>query len=340
MYFDEIVEHLAKRDWLVHNFNLENDEDLYNPASYLQNTEFNNRKYLLGLDLNVYQFLLNIIKKEKPKNIYRDAASLLVFCQVANIDMDPTFSVYEKVNYDRDNLSETLSDLGLFHNINNGEMDELAKYALGYENSVPISMLQELNHEGTTASLMKYECLKGWDSLYLLMLSIVEINNNNSIPKREKLIIFLDWVVKKFRMSLVAITYAVVLFGNQPIKRMMKFQKSLNPEEKRKAVSNMTWDLYIMYRFFRTWTEKGKNEEYFFASADLAFCKLLKAAINVQKSQSFEPIRHLMNHTEYESASALLNVNRNTPGRAYNSNEWGPEYRSELISNYEKRLYT
>ncbi|OUR81957.1 hypothetical protein A9Q82_09125 [Cycloclasticus sp. 46_120_T64] len=39
-YLDAIVERLSKRNWLVHNFNLSEDDDLYNPANYLQNLEF------------------------------------------------------------------------------------------------------------------------------------------------------------------------------------------------------------------------------------------------------------------------------------------------------------
>ena len=54
---------------------------------------------------------------------------MLVFCQIAEIDMEPAFPLYERVNYDKNNLSEALPDLELFYNINNAEMDELAKYA-------------------------------------------------------------------------------------------------------------------------------------------------------------------------------------------------------------------
>lgn len=338
-YLDEVVKRLSKRNWLVHNFDMVNNEDLYNPASYLCNAEFDNTKYLLRLDLNVYQFLLNIINKEKPKDNYRDAAALLVFCQTANIDIDPTFPVYERINYDRNNLSEALPDLELFHNINNGEMDELAKYALEYESSVSLSMSHEINHEEMAANLMEYERLKEWDSLYLIMLSIIDINCNSSIPRKQKLIVFLKWMVSKFRMSLVAIIYAIVLFGDQPIKRMMKFKKSLNAEDKRHSVSNMTWDLYIMKQFFINWTEKEQNEEYLFASDDKAFCKLLRSAINVQKAENFSPIKHLMNHTEYEEVTKLLDVNCDTSGRVYNSQEWGAEYRAKLILDYENKLY-
>jgi hypothetical protein len=89
-FMEPVVERLSKRMWLVHNFNIENENDLYNPANYLYNAEFDKTRYILTLDLNVYQFLINIVKKKIPKENFRDAASLLVFCQVTNIDIDPT----------------------------------------------------------------------------------------------------------------------------------------------------------------------------------------------------------------------------------------------------------
>ncbi len=325
--------------WLVHNFNIENENDLYNPANYLYNAEFDKTRYILTLDLNVYQFLINIVKKKIPKENFRDAASLLVFCQVTNIDIDPTYPVYEKINYNRENLSEAVSDLELFHNINNGDMEELAKYALEYSDSVPIDMSHEFDHEEIGANLMKYKKLKEWDSLYLMMLSVVDINTNTSIPRREKLGVFSDWTIYKFRRSLVAFVYAVVLFCEFPIKRMMKFKPNSSPDEKRQSVTNMTWDLYIMSQFFKKWTKKHKNEEFLYASDDNAFCSLLRDAIQVQKEQGLAPIRHYMNESEYESAMKLLNVNDDIPGRAYTSDEWGPEYRAKLISEYESRLY-
>jgi uncharacterized protein YaaN involved in tellurite resistance len=202
--------------------------------------------------------LYPILKKENPKENYRDAAALLVFCQIAKIDIEPAFPVYERVNYDKNNLSEALPDLELFYNINNAEMDELAKYAQGCEDSISLSMLHEINGEEVGANLMKYKKLKEWGSLYLIMLSIVDINCDSSIPRKQKLIEFLKWIVSNFRKSLVAIIYAIVLFGNQPIRGMMKFKKSQNAEVKHHSVGNMTWDFYFMKQFFKNWTEKEK----------------------------------------------------------------------------------
>lgn len=339
-FMKPVGERLSKRMWLVHNFNVENENDLYNPANYRDNVGFEKTRYILILDLNVYQFLINIVKKKIPKKNFRDAASLLVFCQVINIEIDPTYAVYEKLNYNTKNLSEALSDLELFYNINNGDMEELAKYALECSDSVPINMSHKFDHEKIGANLMKYKKLKDWDSLYLMMLSIVEINTDTSIPRREKLGVFSDWIIYKFRRSLVVFVYAVVLFCEFPIKRMMKFKSNSSPEEKRLSVTNMTWDLYMMSQFFKKWTEKDKNEEFLYASDDNAFCSLLRDSIQVQKEQGLAPIKHYMNESEYELAMKILNVNDDIPGRAYTSDDWGLEYRKKLISEYEDRLYT
>ena len=155
------------------------------------------------------------------------------------------------------------------------------------------------------------------------MLSIVDINCDSSIPRKQKLIEFLKWIVSNFRKSLVAIIYAIVLFGNQPIRRMMKFKKSQNAEVKRHSVGNMTWDLYFMKQFFKNWTEKEKNEEYLFASDDRALCKLLRVAIDVQKADNFSPIKDMINHIEYEEVTKLRDSNCDTSKRVYNSPEWG-----------------
>lgn len=338
-YMDEIIERLSKRNWLVHNFNISEEGDLYNPANYLYNAEFDGTRYVLIVDLNVYQFLLNIVKKATPKDSSRDAASLLVFCQVANIDIDPTFSVYERVNYERENLVEALQDLELFHKINNGDMDEFAKLALGVSDSVALDNSYSLDHEVTGRNLMKYRRLKEWDSLYLMMLSIIDINHSPDIPRREKIKTFSDWMIYEFRRSLVAFVYAVVLFGNRPIKRMMKYKQNQSPEDKRRAVSNMTWDLYVMNQFFKKWTEKGNNEEFLYASDDYAFCVMLREAVQVQIKQNLEPIAHYMQRDEYEACQSLLGETLDTSDRVYESKEWSPDYRAKLIDKYEKKLF-
>ncbi len=330
---------LLERNWLVHNFNLEHEENLYDPTGYLYNTEIHKFNYNLIVDLNIYQYLLNIAKKQSPHANYRAAASLLVFCQITDIDIDPTFAVYEKFNYDNRNLAEALIDLELFHNINNGETENLAKYALGYSDSISIAMTHKLDHEITKKELTKYKKLSEWESLYLMVLSIINIYNDHTIPRREKHKAFCDWMIYEFRRSLVAFIYSLVFFGSRPIKKMMKYKISQTPEEKRKAANNMTWDLYIMTQFFQKWIKKQGNEELLYASDDSAFCALLRHAIQVQLKGSLDPVKNFMNQSEIESSQRLLDETLNIPGRAYQSKQWGFNYRSELIRKYEQKIF-
>lgn len=339
-YFEEIASRLSEKNWLVHSFKTSEDSEIYNPSNYLYNAEYDNTKYVLALDLNVYQFLLNIVKKPESKEQFRDAAALLVFCQISNIEIDPTFSVYEKVNYEKSNLADALPDLELFHNINNADMEELARFALGYSDSVLIKSLHSIDYTEVGGNLMKYEKLKEWDSLYLMVLVITDIKMDSSIPRNRKLDVFIDWVISEFRMSLVAIVYAIVLFGKSPIKRMMKYSKSHTTRKRRWAISNMTWDLYIMNQFFRRWTGKSDNEEFMFASDDKAFCSLLRAAIEIKKHEDFEPIKSFLSPLEYSYAKKILEADRTSKSRVYNSDEWTPDYRSGLINKYEAKLLT
>jgi hypothetical protein len=62
-------------------------------------------------------------------------------------------------------------------------------------------------------------------------------------------------------------------------------------------------------------------------------------AIDVQKADNFSPIKDMINHIEYGEVTKLRDSNCDTSKRVYNSPEWGVEYRSKLISYYEKKLY-
>ncbi len=285
-----------------------------------------------------HQFLLNSVKKDCPKKNFRDAVALLVFCQITNIDIDPTFAVYEKVNYDHSNLDEALPDLELFNKINNSDMDELAKYALNLTDEFNVNTSVTMDYDQKRENLMTYKRLTDWDSLYLMMLSIVDIKHDNSIPADKKLSAFLDWVIRDFRKSLVTTIYALVLFGKRPIKRMMKYKSSQDRNERRSALWNMTWDLYIMNQFFRKWTENNNKQEFLFASDDNAFCELLRLAIDVQKHENFTPLNSYLTDSGYIEAKKFLETDVNDIERMYWSETWGPEYRKNLISKYEKKL--
>lgn len=336
-YIEEIIEILKEKDWIIHNFGCESQDDLLNPANYLHNKTVENYNYQLGLDLNIYQFLLNSVKKGGVNTSYQAAAALINFCQISEIEIDPTFCSYEKYNHIENNLEETISNLDLFHRINNSNPDELAKYALGYTEKPKIIKNYDLAKERILDNMRKYERLKGWRSLYLLMLAIIKINTTHT-NNHKKLEEFISWSISEYRLSLFAIVYAAHLFGKTPLKRMMKYKPSAAGPENKRNVENMTWDLYIMSQFFER--RKGKNKtEYMLASDDKAFCNLLRTAINVQKTNSLIPLEGCITKESITKLQEKIDQRNSHNQRAYNSINWGPEHRDMLIINFEKELF-
>ena len=108
-----IIERLSFRDWIVHNFHLRDSQSFCSPRDILYNIDINDVTYTVYLDTNIYQFLLNSYKR-KPNENFRDAVSLLVFCQLCKIQIDPTYAVYEKINYSNHRAPEAIKDLNLF----------------------------------------------------------------------------------------------------------------------------------------------------------------------------------------------------------------------------------
>jgi len=338
-YMNDVSNLLSKREWVIHNFNVDNHLDLYCPRNYLYNSEFKNSKYTLVVDLNIYQFLLNAIKKQTPKTASKNAVALLVFCQISNIEIDPTYAVYEKVNYIESNVDDALNDLELFNNINNYKTEELAMYALGRSNSISVNRNLKIDYINKKEMLLRYRRLTNWDSFYLILLVIIDIRYDKSIPSSKKLAKFLDWVIYEFRMSLVLIVYAIIFFGLKPIKRMMKFKEAQDVVERRKALFNMTWDIYIMDKFFEKWRAKTDYEEFMFASDDKAFREILCAAIRVQKELDFDCLKNYLTNPNFDLVNDFAKMDMSSLERVFESDDWTPEYRQNLITKYEEKLF-
>jgi hypothetical protein len=289
-YLDNIIERLTDRDWLVHNFDNVDDSDIYNFADYLYNKQAKGITYTIYLDLNIYQFILNAFKKSKPKQEFRDAIALVAFCQFAEIELDPTYAVYEKINYRKDDqvLNETVSDLELFHRINNINNSSLIEFALGdIDTVVPIASYA-INSNVTRSNLTKYRRLREWDSLYLIVVYVIYISQLPNLSKLDKLTKVVEWMIVEFRLSLVGITFAAIYFSDKPMKRMMKYKTSDKSCAKQRSAFNMTWDLYNLDRYFRMWTERTPEQEGIFASGDKVFNAVLRKSIKVQKSSCLD----------------------------------------------------
>jgi hypothetical protein len=340
-YISDICDVLIKSDWFVHNFDSSSSEDVFNPANYLKNIELGGSSYEAVVDLNVYQFILGILKKGCPKDKYRLAASFIAFCQIAKIDIDPTYCVYEKYKFDSKNLDEAVDSLKLFYGLNGADNEELAKYALGFSDEVSVSYTEPFDRDDTLTKLTHYQALTGWKSLYAMMLKIVNIHFDSSITHKKKLQTFVDWMYFEFRQSLAVVVYAAVLWGKKPLKRLMKYNPKSDSRVRKSQVINMTWDLYLVTQFFDKWIKKAPSKEFLYVSDDAAFRDILRLAIDIQKSLDLTPVSHLITNEERVCLRKLVVKDAFLEAmRVYNTSLWGAKYRDRQIARLEHEAYS
>ncbi|ATB69212.1 hypothetical protein FA592_11700 [Sulfurospirillum diekertiae] len=335
----QILEKLLNRDWIIHAFNVEDHNAIYTLESIpdiLYNNRINRIQYILYLDTNIYQYLLNSHKKSPTKET-RDAVALLVFCQLCDIEIEPSLAAYEKINYIKDNANEVVDDLMLFYRIDNTKNDALMAYAIGNSNEYPLAEHPNIDKEVLKNNLIKYNRLTEWDSIYLIVLVCIAINQEK-ISSYEKLKKFKYWMLKDFRQSLVCFVYAIIFFSKTPLKKMMKYKATNLPEQKKQQIFNMTWDLYIMNSFIRNWIPKQKTKEFIYATDDKAFKKLLNIATQIQILGDYTPFKETLHKADYENLIKIWDITIPDSERIYQSEKWTPEYRKELIQKYELEL--
>ena len=338
-YISDVCDALIESDWFVHNFDSDSSEDVFNPANYLENIEVGGISYEAVIDLNVYQFILGLAKDGPSKDKYRLAAAFLVFCQLAKIEIDPTYCVYEKYKFDSKNLDEAVDSLKIFNGLNNADNEEIAKYALGFSDKVSVGYTEPFDRDDISTKLTCYQALTGWKSLYTMMLKIVNIHFDSSIIHKKKLQTFVDWMYFEFRQSLAVVAYAVVLWGRKPVKRLMKYSPNSDSDARKSQVINMTWDLYLVTQFFDKWVKKT-SKEFFYISDDAAFREILKLAIELQKRLDFSSISHLITDEQYLCLSKLFIEDKSLECmRVYNTDRWGAKYRDQQIASLEREVY-
>ncbi|CCN69628.1 hypothetical protein [Vibrio nigripulchritudo] len=334
-YTQHIVDKVMKTGWFIHSFCLDDEREIYNPSGYLFNKEFNGVDYTIHLDLNIYQYVLSAFKKENKINLHRDAISLMVFGKLTNVTFDPTLAVYEKLNYLEQCPDEIIDDLILFRRIDNSNMESLAKFALGRTDDIVLPELPPINKEELKYNLTKYKRLKKWDSLYLFVLKTVELcyfdNSSNDLKIKK----FLDWCYTDFLYSLVGISFVIKIFGNNSIPKLMKYKPKFSVEQNKKHIINMTWDLFILDKFFEKWIGKDSNQEFIYASNDKPLKDVLEIAISMQ-------INGNGNHLTRELSSSLIeefnNISRKmqeVDGREISNVTDFKKFRDNLIDEYE-----
>lgn len=338
-YVADVLDVIGDGGWLVQNFNVKSHDEALNPASYLYNSRFGESAYTACVDLNVFQFMVNSVKKNSPHPLYRAAIAYLAFCQVAEIEVDPTYAVYEKVNHQAERAREGVDDLAIFHRLNNMPTEELALYAAGESDVLNLdNSLDSVEVGHIESELTRYTRLKEWPSLYAIILAIVDIEIDSHIPARKKLGIFIEWSFRVFRNSLPGFVFAVSVFGHHRLGRAMKFDRSQPVSARKSALQNMTWDLYYMQQYFQRWVDRSPGTETMFLTNDGAFGQILGLSIEVQKKGSLDPLERYINKFDQQMFAYMVDPDTYPHERAYKSDAWGVEYRGKVISELEGKL--
>ncbi len=336
-YIQEIIEVLKQKNWIIHYFKISDDE-IYSIHDYVYNHEINNVKYELLIDRNIFQFLVNSVRKDKIKPIYREAVALIVFCQLARIQIDPTMAVYEKINYKDERANEAIDELRIFRNLDNTDNEILANFALDHIDKIDISTNVSFDENKLKSRLTKYERLLEWDSIYLLILGMVNIYLEKGIPRKQKFKEFYKWSFEKFRRSFGVVLYASFLFSKTPTKSMVKYKSNSSRQDKKQQLKNMTWDLFIMNHFMRAWQKKSEHQEILFASDDFVLKTMMKVGISIEAKMSIEGIQSFIDPEDYVIISETIEQIDNESSRVYQTENWTYDYRDELIEEFENKL--
>lgn len=334
-YYPTIVDLLRSPDWLVHNFS-GIDIDIYNAVDYQYNRQEEGIEYKVIFDMNCLQYVLNIVKREESNELSKVAAAYLAFFRVADIQVDPTYAIYEKIDYTNDRAEEAISNLEQLRGLDNYPLDQLAAYALGHEQKLNVEPIAVGDREKLRNELLQYRRLTDWDSLYLCVLSATRIATDASIPRPNKILKFVEWCVSDFRFSLPALVYVAITFGRFPARKIMKYKAKDPALKRRAALRNMTWDLYYVDRYMKSWVAKDEYRETLMLTADSALKLTMQLAIKCQLSGGLEPLRPHLKH-DLQAIEAAYS-NRHSISRAYKSEEWSHGYRERLITEFESDL--
>ena len=207
---------------------------------------------------------------------------------------------------------------------------------MGETNKVNITFVKNINKTELREQLIQYERLTDWDSLYLLILKLISIFQEE-IDNKLKFKRLIEWMMNKFRLSNIIIVYSIILLFS-PLSKMIKYRKADSKEKKLQAVKNMTWDIYIMDRFLKLWQYKANEEEIIFASNDNVIKKILQIAIRVNINASWEPLKDYISEKDYTFLQHTLNMTDSITNRIYGTDKWTRLYRQDLIKELEDEL--
>ncbi|NQY93885.1 MAG: hypothetical protein HRT43_06945, partial [Campylobacteraceae bacterium] len=260
---------------------------------------------------------------------------LMVFGKFTNVIFDPTLAIYEKLNYLEQCPDELVDDLLLFRCIDNSNMDGLAEFSLGYTDNILLPEVANIDRDKLKSGLTKYRRLKKWDTFYLLMLKITELYHFDESANEEKIDKFLKWCFSDFKYSLVAISFVIKLLGKKALPKLMKYKLHLSVEKKKDALINMTWDLFLLDKFFEKWREKEQNKEFIYASNDKPLKEVLEIAISIQLEGNSNHLAGYLPSSLIKEVNGIKGMMAKTQGRKIEDVTDFKCYRDELINQIE-----
>jgi len=337
-YYNKIVCRLRECDWLIHNFHDSDQNQVYNPAGYLFNQEFEDARYFACIDLNILQYAVNCVKKNYSNEHFRNACSMLIFCRLANIEIESGLAMYERINHGIGDVEEALDDLAILRALDSADPNLLAEYMLGNQLVLRDLEIPAIDRGEVRDGLTRYKRLIDWDSIYVLILGAVSFHLDDNVAAPCKFEHFLDWMIREFRLSLPVLVYAIRLFGKMPLSGMMKFKLTQLESERKRALANMTWDLFFVDRYFKNWVDPQKTREEVVFTQDRVDKELLRMAINVQYAETVDPLLHYLRESQSYRCKELLDSASQRDDRVYLTKDWNPEYRAKLIRSFEKDL--
>lgn len=311
----ELLEKLLKEaDWLRHFFPA-SKEQLYKPANFQYNISFSNTTYTIFIDSNIYIYILSAFDKP-PEDNFRKAIGLLYFCIISGIQLEPFLPVMEEISYEYERANQSIRNLDLFYIIDNyDDIDSLLNYAVGTQDKlfleVNIEIKASKNGQKIREWHRRYQSLWKWDLFYIACMKIVIIDqlpeSNDSKLKR-----FILWEKQDFQYSRVSTAFAMICFSTNRIRGMIKFKKKYGQFERKKAIQNMTWDLYLIDHFIKKFGNKPETEEFILASADRALREVCELAIKISSNQDPEQLKKVLDKETFNYWTYSENIFKDT----------------------------
>jgi hypothetical protein len=265
---------------------------------------------------------------------------LVYYCQASNITIDPTIAVHEKINYNKQMVHEVSEELKLFYKINDSDnIESLKNYSLGKAEGFKI---KENNNKDMESYLIdwynQYNRLIGWDSAYLYTLASVFYYNGPQ-SREKKFENFISWMRDEFMYSATSIYFARVLFAAYQEQGIMKYKNESSAAERKKALNNMTWDLYFMKHWLKLLKEKSEKTEIMAATADRSVKRILKMLKNDHVLEPFKKTDEKNHKSDLGLMERYEKIVRSEGPRKFQNDAFeDPDHRKKLIEEFEKRL--